>query len=74
MSGFKNHLGLTLWEDLIRYAAGCRCALNVSVGGGETPLVVFGVLGDIGVTPRADILRRWQECEQVVWGGLRGLG
>ena len=56
MSGFKQHLSLPLWEDAIQYATGCRGALIVSVGGGETPMVVFGVLGDIDVTPTADIL------------------
>jgi len=75
MSGFKQHLGLPLWEDQIQYAAGCRGVLSVPVGGGETPMVVSGVLGDIGVTPTADIIRRGQGCEPIVCvcGGGRGL-
>jgi hypothetical protein len=55
MAGVKEHLSLPKWEDPIRYAAGCRGALSVAVGGGETPLVVFGVLGDVGVALAADI-------------------
>ncbi len=72
MSGVEEYLGLLKWEDLIRYAAGCRGALSVAVGGRETPIVVSGVLGDVGVTPTADIRRRGWGCEPVVWGGLRG--
>jgi hypothetical protein len=74
MSGFKQHLDLSLWEDPVRYAARCRGALNVSISGGDIPVVVSGVLGDIGVTPTTDLLRRGQGCELVVGGGLRGRG
>ena len=69
MSGFIQHTGLSPWEDPIRYAAWCRDALCVSGGGGEAPVVVFEVLGDVGVSPTADILRRGQGCEPVVRGG-----
>ena len=58
MSGFEHHLGFSPWEDPIRYAAWCRGALCVSVGGGETPMVVSRVLGYVCVSPTADILRR----------------
>ena len=37
-------------------------------------MVAYGVLGDIGVTPSADILRRGQGYEPIVGGGLRGRG
>jgi hypothetical protein len=55
-------------EDPTRYAAGCRGALSDPVGGGETSVVVYGVLGDIGITPTADLLRGGQGCDPVVWG------
>ena len=43
MSSFEQHLGLYMWEDLIRDVV-WRCgAFGVSGGGGETPLVVSGV-------------------------------
>ena len=42
MSGFKQQLGLPVWEDLVRYAAGCRGALSALVGGGETPWLYLG--------------------------------
>jgi hypothetical protein len=74
MSGVEENLGLLKWEDRIRYSAGCRGALSVAVGGGETPLVVSRVMGDVGVTPTADIRRHGWGCEPVVWGGLRGWG
>jgi hypothetical protein len=69
MSGFKQQLGLPLWEDPIRYAAGCRGALSVLVGGGETPMVISRVLRAIGMTLTVDILRRGEGCEPVVWEG-----
>ena len=68
MSGFEQHLGLSPWEDPFRYAAWCRDVLCVSGGGGETRVVVSGVLGDVCVSPTADILRRGQGCELVVLG------
>jgi hypothetical protein len=43
MSGFGHHLGLSKGKDPIRHEVGCRCALSVSDGGGETPMVVSGV-------------------------------
>ena len=73
MSGLENRLGLSRWENPIWYAAGCRGAICVLVGSGETPVVVYGVLGDIDVTPTPDILLRGQGCEQIV-GGLHGRG
>jgi hypothetical protein len=57
-----------MWEDPIRYAAGSRGALSVSDGGEETPVFVYGVLRDIGVTHTANLLRRRQGCEPIVWG------
>jgi len=45
---------------------GCRGTLCVSVSGGETPVVAFGVLGDIGVAPTVDDLRREQGCKPIV--------
>ena len=74
MSGFKKQMGLPLWEDPIRYAAGCRGALSVSVCGGETPVVIFGVMEDIGVTSTVGILRLGHGCEPVVWWGVSVVG
>ena len=58
MSGFEQDLGLFVWEDPIRDAAWCRGALCVSGCGGETLVVIYGIFGDIGVSPTADNLRR----------------
>ncbi len=78
MTGFNQLLSLSWGEDVIWYAAECRGALSVSVCGKETPMVVFKVLGDIGMTPTADILRRGQGCEPIVcvcvWGGVSVVG
>ncbi len=68
MSGVEQHMGLSPREDLIWYAAWRRGALCVSGGGGETPVVVSRVLGDVGVSSTADILRRGQVCEPTVRG------
>ena len=57
MSGVEQYLGLCVWEDLVRDAA-WRCgAFGVSGGNGETPVVVFGVQGDIRVSSAADLHR-----------------
>jgi len=74
MSGFEQYLGLSPWEDPIRYATWCLGALCLSGGGGEAPVVVFWVLGDVCVSATADILRRGQGREPIVLGGLRGRG
>ena len=59
MSGFEQHLGLCVWEDLVRDAAWRRGAFGVSGGGSkETPMIVYGVHGDIGVSLAADLFRR----------------
>ena len=58
MSGFEHPLGLCVWEDPIRNTAWSCGAFGVSGGGGETPVVVSGVHGDISITPAADLLRR----------------
>ena len=58
ISGLEQRLSLSVWEDLVWYSAGGRCALCVSFGGGETPMVVSEVLGDISVALAADVLRR----------------
>jgi hypothetical protein len=58
MSGIEHQLGLSMWENPIRDAA-WRCgAFFVSGSGGETPMVVFGVYGDIGVSSAANLFRR----------------
>ncbi len=36
---------------------------------GETPMVAYGVLRDVGVAPSADILQRGWGCKPVVGGG-----
>ena len=43
MSGLKQRLRLSRGEDLFWYAAGGRCALFISFGGGETPMVYLGL-------------------------------
>ena len=58
MSGVERHMGLSTWEDPIRDVVWCRVPLCVSGGGGKTPMVVSGILRDIGMSPMADILRR----------------
>ncbi len=58
MSGVKQPLGLCVWEDPLKDAAWRRGAFGVSGGGRETPLIVFGVHRDIGVSLAADLLRR----------------
>ncbi len=86
MPGFKYLLGIPLCEDLVRKAAGYRVAFSVPFSGGETPIAISRVLGDIGVTSTRDPLRRGQGCEPVVadgiislvrdgflWGGAYGL-
>jgi hypothetical protein len=55
-------LSLFRGEGPIWYAAKGRCALCISVGCGETPVVVYGVLGDIGMAHEASVLRRGQRC------------
>ncbi len=70
MSGFEKHLGLFLCEDPIGYTGWYRGAHRVSDGGGETPVVVSGVLGDVDVSSTADILRHGWRCEPIVCGGL----
>ena len=57
MSGLEHRLSLSRGENQIWYTAGGRYALYVSFGGGETPAVVFGVLGEISMAPAADVLR-----------------
>ena len=43
MPGFKQHLGMCMWEDPIQNAA-WRCgAFFDSGGGGDTPLIISGV-------------------------------
>ena len=77
MPGLDQCVVLSHGKNPIKYAAGCRGALCVPVSGGETLVVVSGVLRDIGVTHAEDILLRGQGCELVVWGrggGLRGRG
>ena len=74
MSGFLQHMGLFPWEDPIWFAAWCRDALCVSGGGREAQMLVYEVLGDVGVSHTVDILRRGQGCEPVVRGRLRGWG
>ncbi len=74
MTGFEQHLGLYMWEDPL-WNAVLRCgAFGVSGGGGETPMVVSGVKGDIGVSSAADLLCRKQGCKPIVWYVLRGRG
>jgi hypothetical protein len=43
MSGFKQHLGLCMGEDPLRYADWCRGAFFVSGGGRDTQVVVSRV-------------------------------
>ena len=47
MSDLEQRLSRSVGEDSIWYAAGGRCALCISVSGGETSVVIYGVLGDI---------------------------
>ena len=72
MSGLEQRLGLYEGENPIWYAAGYRGALCVPGGGGDT--LVSVVLGDIGVAPTADLLRRGQGCKPTVGRGLLGRG
>ncbi len=72
MPGLEQRLSLSMWEDpSLLYGGGGRCALCVTFGGGETPVVVSGVLGDINVASEADVLHRRQCCEPIVLRGLR---
>ena len=71
MSGLKQRLRLAQGEDLIWYAAGGRCALCVSVSGGEAPVDVSRILRDIGMALVAFVFRHRQRCEPIVRKGLR---
>ena len=72
MSGLERRLSLSRGKDPFWYtAAGGRCALCVSSDGRETQVIVFGVLGDVGMAHAVDILRRKQWCEPILTRGLR---
>ncbi len=58
MSGVEQHLGFYVWEDPFKNSAWRRGAFGVSGVGRETPMIVSGVHGDIGVSLAADLLRR----------------
>jgi len=60
VAGLERRLSLSRGEDPIWYTAGVRCALCVSFGDGETQVVVYGVLGDIGMALAVNALRRMQ--------------
>ena len=65
-------LSLFRVEEPIWYAVGGRCALDVSINGGETPVVVSGVSGDISMALASIARRRSQRCEPIVRpAGLR---
>jgi len=58
-TGLEHTLSLFRWKDPIRYSAGGRCTLGVSVASGETPVAVSRVLYDVGVVFAASVLYCW---------------
>jgi hypothetical protein len=65
MISIKYRLGLFYRKNSGWDAAGSRRALRVSVGGGESPLGVLGVLRDVRVASAAGVLRCEKGCELV---------
>ena len=78
MAGLEQCISLFRRKDPFWHAARGRFALKVSFGGEETPVVIHGVLGDVRVSPAADILSHspWGEpawrrfLPNRVWVGL----
>ena len=52
---------------------GCLSALSVAISCGDAPVVVHGVMGDVGVASSAGILRCERGREPAVRGGFCGL-
>jgi hypothetical protein len=70
MAGFKQQLGIFVWEDPFRKAVGCRGAFSVAFGNGEAPVDISGVLGDVGTASDGDLFLREYGGKPIVRDGL----